>query len=336
MISPVLPGTQPMVLFTAVPIPPEPTFAPSTSAECETMLLHLPNEVREALQKQHLHPIANLMELNVQIGRQPTGQAASIREWMGSPCGFALMVWIGGITVSLPVFQYSTIAPLLPNYAFGPTFAFFLINDAITCADRVTSETRPTTPMAGRAPEAVYLHPVTGQKERLEVVQARCTSGDIGLFGPLFNNGAIPAHKRVGIPGTLHRLSLITHPAKDNDVIAVTARVGRAMQGVVARMAPFLLPQSPPALSQAPGSSASTPLHVHVPVNPPLLTPGALTPYRLERINQRLGRLLAAAHGSGQQDVPTAHREARRGEDDVAEGACCGPQHRSQADRRRR
>ena len=104
----------------------------------------------------------------------------------------------------------------------------------------------------------MYVNPVTGKKERVEVVDGKCTLDDIALFAPLFNNGETPSHKRVGIPGTLHRLSLITHPAKRDAVIAVTARVGRAMEGVVARMVPFLLPSPPAAAAAAPLTRAST------------------------------------------------------------------------------
>ena len=72
MIYPVSAGQHPMVLFSAVPVPPEPTFAPNTTAECHAMLEHLPAEVSQALQatqQQHLRPIEHLMELNVQIGQ---------------------------------------------------------------------------------------------------------------------------------------------------------------------------------------------------------------------------------------------------------------------------
>ncbi len=76
------------------------------------------------------------------------------------------------------------------------------------------------------------------------------------MFAPLFRSHEIAAHKRVGVPGTLHRLSLTTHPAKNDVVIAVTARVGRAMEGVITRMAPFLLPLHGP--SSASGSVPSS------------------------------------------------------------------------------
>jgi len=101
----------------------------------------------------------------------------------------------------------------------------------------------------GRKPEAVFMDPKTGRKERVFVVDAECNEGDVQLFSPLFERGA-SSNKRAGLPGTLHRLSFTTHPGRQDTVVAVTARVGRAMEGVVARMAPFLL--------EAPGSSFSS------------------------------------------------------------------------------
>ena len=108
----------------------------------------------------------------------------------------------------------------------------------------------------GRKPEAIYVDSQTGKKVRVVVVDAECTANDILLFRDIFHE--IPAdggHKRIGIPQTLHRLSLTTHPGKNNSVIAVTSRVGRAMVGVVQRMSPFLLPNGPPL---PPFASSST------------------------------------------------------------------------------
>jgi hypothetical protein len=43
--------------------------------------------------------------------------------------------------------------------------------------------------------------------------------------------------KRKGIPGTLHRVSLITHPMKNPvPVLGVAVRVGRALQGLIETM----------------------------------------------------------------------------------------------------
>ena len=208
---------------------------------------------------------------------------------------------------------------------------------------------------AGRSPEAVYVNPVTGKKERVEVVDGKCTLDDIALFAPLFNNGETPSHKRVGIPGTLHRLSLITHPAKRDAVIAVTARVGRAMEGVVARMVPFLLPSPPAAAAAAPLTRAST-----LPYNPftftsgtPSSSPGGpslgggafASPSPREgpspggafaswtssssAASSALAKAVADASKKG-GDVPPSHRETRRREDDPVEGARLCPQLESQ------
>ncbi len=99
-------------------------------------------------------------------------------------------------------------------------------------------------PARNRKPEAVFVDPQTGAKERVFIVDALCDVNDINLFGPYFMHGT--GLKRAGIEHTLHRLSFTTHPAKPGPdghdaVVAVTARVGRAFEGVVARMVPFLL-----------------------------------------------------------------------------------------------
>lgn len=83
------------------------------------------------------------------------------------------------------------------------------------------------------------------------IVDAACTADDVNLFAPFFateDGGPLPSHKRSGMQGTLHRLSFTTHPAKRDAVIAVTARVGRAMEGVIDRMAPFLRARDAPSL----------------------------------------------------------------------------------------
>ncbi|KAG1671870.1 hypothetical protein FOA52_003437 [Chlamydomonas sp. UWO 241] len=96
----------------------------------------------------------------------------------------------------------------------------------------------------GRHPEAIYADR-TGSHVRVSLCPGQCTRSDIDLFQPLFMEHAVSSYKRVGIPSTLHRLSLTTHPCRGDAVIAVTMRVGRAMHGVVSRMAPFLTPNIP-------------------------------------------------------------------------------------------
>ncbi len=62
-----------------------------------------------------------------------------------------------------------------------------------------------------------------------------CTAAEINLFGSFFDGEATT--KRKGIPGTLHRVSLITHPLKNPvPVLGVAVRVGRALQGLMETM----------------------------------------------------------------------------------------------------
>ena len=62
-----------------------------------------------------------------------------------------------------------------------------------------------------------------------------CTAAEIGLFGSFFDGET--KVKRKGIPGTLHRVSLITHPMKNPvPVLGVAVRVGRALQGLIETM----------------------------------------------------------------------------------------------------
>jgi len=65
-----------------------------------------------------------------------------------------------------------------------------------------------------------------------------CEQGDISLFADMFaktHTGALLATRRIGIDGTLHRLSVILshRPAPDGipPVIGVTARVGKTIEG---------------------------------------------------------------------------------------------------------
>lgn len=90
----------------------------------------------------------------------------------------------------------------------------------------------------GRRPEVV-LADKKGATRRQFLSDLPCTVHDVQLFAPFFQE--LTTHKRAGLPGTLHRLSFTTHPLKNDVPIAVTARVGRSLEGVVSRMAPFLL-----------------------------------------------------------------------------------------------
>lgn len=108
----------------------------------------------------------------------------------------------------------------------------------------------------GRRPEALDVDTYTGKKLRVIVVDAECTTTDILHLKEFFQDIMVDGHKRVGIPSTLNRLSLTTHPGKDNSVITITARVGRAIVGVIKIMAPFLLPNGPSLPHFAFGTSA--------------------------------------------------------------------------------
>jgi len=83
----------------------------------------------------------------------------------------------------------------------------------------------------GRKPEAVFVNAATSVRRRVFIVDTPSHQNDVFLFAKFFARIAIT--KRAGIDNTLHRLSFTTHPVLLNDagaeeVIAVTARVGRA------------------------------------------------------------------------------------------------------------
>lgn len=92
----------------------------------------------------------------------------------------------------------------------------------------------------GRQPEALFHDPSgRGPVKRVPLSTGRCTEADLRRFDHFVldkHTHAVHPHKRSGIDGTLHRLSVITHPLKRSDlyngelVIGVTARVGRAME----------------------------------------------------------------------------------------------------------
>eukprot|EP01063_Lacrimia_lanifica_P005817 TRINITY_DN13512_c0_g1_i1.p1 TRINITY_DN13512_c0_g1~~TRINITY_DN13512_c0_g1_i1.p1 ORF type:complete len:455 (+),score=95.47 TRINITY_DN13512_c0_g1_i1:170-1534(+) len=99
----------------------------------------------------------------------------------------------------------------------------------------------------GRRPEAVFCDE-QGNKQREFIVEGIITENDLRLFIDLFHErydteGPAKARpKRAGIDGTLHRLSVITHPSKPGaPVLGITARIGRVIYGLVECMAPVLL-----------------------------------------------------------------------------------------------
>jgi len=88
----------------------------------------------------------------------------------------------------------------------------------------------------GRAPEAIFSDD-TGKKTRVKLVDGKCTEDDMLLFESMFgaqDNEGVAQSKRIGIPGTLHRISLITKPSTQK-VIGIAARVGRVVGGLIKR-----------------------------------------------------------------------------------------------------
>ena len=102
----------------------------------------------------------------------------------------------------------------------------------------------------GRWPEAVFAE-TSGRLYREPLAQVNCQQSDIALFADMFsrtNAGSLLATRRIGIDGTLHRLSVILSHRMNADgvpcVIGVTARVGKTVEGTLDLMAPDLLSSS--------------------------------------------------------------------------------------------
>jgi stage III sporulation protein SpoIIIAA len=100
----------------------------------------------------------------------------------------------------------------------------------------------------GRWPEAVFADTQTGRLSREPLAQVNCEQSDIALFAEMFsrtNAGSLLATRRIGIDGTLHRLSVILSHRMNAEgvpcVIGVTARVGKTVEGTLDLMAPDLL-----------------------------------------------------------------------------------------------
>lgn len=99
----------------------------------------------------------------------------------------------------------------------------------------------------GRFPEAIFCDE-TGQKQRHVIGSGKCDEADVLLFRDTFGGDeeVFRTHRK-GVAGTLHRLSILVHPTnvcaatKQPKVIGVTARVGRAIFGVLEKMAPHVL-----------------------------------------------------------------------------------------------
>lgn len=100
----------------------------------------------------------------------------------------------------------------------------------------------------GRWPEAVFADPSSGRLYREPLAQVNCEASDIALFADMFSKthtGSLLATRRIGIDGTLHRLSVIlshrTNAEGMPPVIGVTARVGRTVEGMLDALAPDLI-----------------------------------------------------------------------------------------------
>mmetsp|Transcript_25995 Transcript_25995/g.54886 ORF Transcript_25995/g.54886 Transcript_25995/m.54886 type:complete len:506 (-) Transcript_25995:365-1882(-) len=93
----------------------------------------------------------------------------------------------------------------------------------------------------GQIPECIFADPSTGATIREDISSKPCRGTDVGMFSGFFGadeETSVTTTKRRGITGTLHRVSLITHPMKvPEKVLGVAVRVGRAMQGLVETMA---------------------------------------------------------------------------------------------------
>ena len=93
----------------------------------------------------------------------------------------------------------------------------------------------------GQIPECIFADPSTGATIREDLSSTPCGESDVAMFSAFFGadeETSVTMTKRRGITGTLHRVSLITHPMKvPEKVLGVAVRVGRAMQGLVETMA---------------------------------------------------------------------------------------------------
>eukprot|EP00567_Pseudictyota_dubia_P014367 CAMPEP_0197444422 /NCGR_PEP_ID=MMETSP1175-20131217/9910_1 /TAXON_ID=1003142 /ORGANISM="Triceratium dubium, Strain CCMP147" /LENGTH=503 /DNA_ID=CAMNT_0042975203 /DNA_START=281 /DNA_END=1792 /DNA_ORIENTATION=+ len=93
----------------------------------------------------------------------------------------------------------------------------------------------------GQVPECIFANPATGETIREDLSSKRCAQEHIDMFASLFaadEQTSVTTTKRRGIAGTLHRISLITHPMRvPEKVLGVAVRVGRAMQGLIETMA---------------------------------------------------------------------------------------------------
>ena len=80
----------------------------------------------------------------------------------------------------------------------------------------------------GHVPEAIFADPCTGATCREEISNLPCSDSDIGMFSAFFGadeETSVTMTKRRGITGTLHRVSLITHPMKVPEKVLVSVKL---------------------------------------------------------------------------------------------------------------
>lgn len=95
----------------------------------------------------------------------------------------------------------------------------------------------------GQFPECIFAEE-NGAKSRHRILDKRCTTAEIDIFAAFFqdkirndNHHRRFSSKRKGIPGTIHRVSLLTDPSSEPEqVLGITVRVGRAMEGLLQTM----------------------------------------------------------------------------------------------------
>jgi stage III sporulation protein SpoIIIAA len=94
----------------------------------------------------------------------------------------------------------------------------------------------------GQYPECIFAEE-DNTTSRHRILDVPCTKAEIDIFAKFFAGNDINSNnrlssKRKGISGTIHRVSLITDPSCDpENVLGVTVRVGRAMEGLLQTMA---------------------------------------------------------------------------------------------------